>query len=143
MNAVVASGKSSASDAADSQSIFDRFPYIVGGGILGAAVAIFAAMACGLVLAFANNFSGGEICRDGFSATVVAMLAFVAGLITISAGAWLFNLRKWIGMNAAPEDVANSRVLRSRFAVASMSVYCLLAPGVWLVAAASANCAAS
>lgn len=143
MNADVAPGKSSASDVADRHSIYDSFPYFVGGGVLGAVAAFFAAMACGLMLAFANAFAGGELCGAGLSTSVIALLAVLAGVITIACGAWLFNLRKGIGASAAPEDFAHSKRLRLRFAISSMTVYCLLAPAVWVVAAASANCTGS
>lgn len=122
-------------------SIEDTFPYIAGGAVLGAVAALAAAMFFGLILAFANHFSGGEICGEGFSPLVVVALAVVGVVVVIAVGRWLFRLRRWIGLKASPEDFAHVKRLRSRFSIASMVVYCSLAPFVWLMAVASANCA--
>jgi hypothetical protein len=121
----------------------DSAVYILGGGVLGACGAAVATFAYAIVLAFVDKIAGNEVCGQGLGTAAVVCLAVVVTGILIGVGWWLFGLRQWVGIKVEADRAAYGRWLRKRFTIATMAVYCLLAPGVWVVAVAAANCAAN
>lgn len=117
------------------------FLYGFGGAVLGAVTIMLNAVLDGVLVAFTQRIFAVDVCGEGFSLAVVAVLMALAVAITVGLGAQLFRWGAWIGRNAAAEDAEYAAYLRRRFRFGALIVFCVLSPATWLVMLAASNCA--
>ena len=130
----------------DDDSAAVGISYAFVGVVIGLVSTIVSMLISGFMIGLVQSVTDKDACGDGLGLPLTIGLFVFGILVSLWVGGTLFRSRKFIGQNSNGPGVpisekAYAGMLRKRFTVSSMVVYCVLAPFTWLYILACAYCA--